>query len=202
MYPKLHDDERSDLHKMNFMLDKQKVLREKLAHYKKIKSKWAVASRVLKITGISVSCILGGASILTIAPFSIPIAAAILSGLSLGNVAVSNLLVEGFTNKRLRYLRLKCDHVKNYLNKMETLFMKCREGDEQISPDEFEQFMRLFKEYENGMNVKSEIKSKDLKKAQKMAKKEIRQQRLNILYNNVLQEQQQQQQQQQQLKLT
>ena len=83
------------------MLDKQKVLREKLAHYKKIKSKWTIANTVLKITGISVSCILGGASILTIAPFSIPIAAAILSGLALGNVAVNNLFVEGFKSRCL-----------------------------------------------------------------------------------------------------
>ena len=94
IYPKLHDD------KMNFMLDKQKALREKLAHYKKIKSKWSLANGVLKSTGISLSCILGGASILTI---SIPIAAAVLGGISLGNTAVTNLLVEGFSNKCLQY---------------------------------------------------------------------------------------------------
>ena len=33
VYPKLPND------KMNFMMDKQKALREKLAHYKKIKNK-------------------------------------------------------------------------------------------------------------------------------------------------------------------
>ena len=108
---------------------------------------------------------------------------AILSGLSLGNVAVGNLLVEGFTNRRLRYLRQKCDHVKSYLNKMEALFMN--------SPDEFEQFMRLIKDFEIGMNVKSEIKSKDLRKVQKMTKKELHQQRLNQLYKKMLQEFQQ-----------
>ena len=100
-YPKLYDG------KMNFMLDKQKVMRKKPAHYKKIKSKWSLVNTVLKITDISVSCILGGASILTIASFSIPIAAAILSGLSLGNIAVGNLPVEGFTNKHLRNLKQK-----------------------------------------------------------------------------------------------
>ena len=95
IYPKLHDG------KMNFMLDKQKALKEKPVHYKMIKSKWSLANTVLKITGISVSSILGGALILTIAPFRIPIAAAILSGLSLGNVVVGNLLVEGFSNRCL-----------------------------------------------------------------------------------------------------
>ena len=130
------------------MLDKQKALREKLAHYIKIKSKWSFANTVLKITGISVPCILDGASILTIAPFSVPIVVAILSGLSLGNVAVGYLLVEGFTNRHLRYLRQKYDHVKSYLNKMETLFIKCME-DSQISP-KFELFQMLLKEFENG----------------------------------------------------
>ena len=67
VYPKLHDD------KMNFMMDKQKASRGKLAHYKKIKNKWSCANTALKITGISLSCILCGASILTITPFSIPI---------------------------------------------------------------------------------------------------------------------------------
>ena len=46
VYPILPDD------KMNFMMDKQKALREKLAHYKKIKNKWSCANTALKITGI------------------------------------------------------------------------------------------------------------------------------------------------------
>ena len=126
VYPILPDD------KMNFMMDKQKALREKLAHYKKIKKKWSCANTALKITGISLSSILCGASILTMTPFSIPIAAAILGGISLGNTAVTNLLTERFTSKRKKYFRQKCDHIKDYLNKMETLFIKCKE-DGQIS---------------------------------------------------------------------
>ena len=71
---------------------------------------------------------------------------------------------------------------------METLFIKCKE-DGQISPGEFEQFQKLLKEYESAMiNTKSEIKSKDVKKVEKMAKKELRQQRLNQLYEKTLQE--------------
>ena len=182
VYPKLLDD------KMNFMMDKQKALREKLAHYKKIKKKWSCVNTALKITGISLSCILCGASILTMTPFSIPIAAAILGGISLGNTAMTNLLTERFTSKRKKYFRQKCDHIKDYLNKMGTLFIKCKE-DGQISPEEFEQFQKLLKEYESAMiNTKSEIKSKDVKKVEKMAKKELRQQRLNQLFEKTLQE--------------
>ena len=71
---------------------------------------------------------------------------------------------------------------------METLFIKCKE-DGQISLEEFEQFQKLLKEYESAMiNTKSEIKSKDVKKVEKMAKKELRQQRLNQLYEKTLQE--------------
>jgi hypothetical protein len=190
LYPKLQDEERNDLHKVNYMLDKQKLLKEKLAHYKKIKGKWSVANTVLKVAGISVTCILGGASILTVTPLAIPLAAVILSGVSLGNMSVSNLLVEGFTSRRKRYFKRKCDHVRAYLNKMETFFIKCKE-DGQITPNEFDQFQKLLNDFENESSLKSEIKSKDVRKVEKMAQKEIRQQRLNMLYNSVLQEQQQ-----------
>ena len=56
---------------------------------------------------------------------------------------------------------------------MEALFIKCKE-DGQISPGEFEHFQKLLKENESGMiNTKSEIKSKDVKKVENMAKKGI-----------------------------
>ena len=181
LYPKLNED------KVNFMLDKQKLLKEKLAHYEKVKGKWTIANTVLKVAGISVTCILGGASILTVSPFSIPLAAVILSGVSLGNMTVSNLLVEGFTSKRKRYFKQKRDHVRDYLNKMETLFLKCKE-DGQISPNEFEQFQKLFKDFENDVSIKTAIKSKDVKKIERMTKKEIRQQQLNVLLDKTIQE--------------
>ena len=78
-----------ETYKMNFMMDKQETLKEKLIHYEKIKGKWSLANTVLKKVGISVSCILGGASILTTGPLSIPIAAAILGGISLGEYSSS-----------------------------------------------------------------------------------------------------------------
>ena len=126
---------------------------------------------VLKITVISVSCILGGASILTIRPFGIPIAAAILGGISLGKTAVTNLLVEGFTSKHKKYFQQKCDHIKDYLNNMETLFIRCKE-DRQIFPDEFELFQKLLKDFENKSSLKTAIiKSKDIKKVQEYQQK-------------------------------
>ena len=80
LYPTLQDQGPAygETYKKNFMMDKQKTWGKKLTHYKKIDKKWSLANTVLKMTGISVSCILGGASILTIGPFSIPIAIAIL----------------------------------------------------------------------------------------------------------------------------
>ena len=77
LYPTLQSTEGSQV---NYMLDNIKRLREKHAHYKKVKDNWSVTNTVLKITGISVSCVLAGASILTVAPFSVPIVAAILGG--------------------------------------------------------------------------------------------------------------------------
>ena len=71
---------------------------------------------------------------------------------------------------------------------MELLFIKCKE-DGQISPEEFDLFQKLLKEYENGPSIKKGLKSKDIKKAEKRTKKEIHQQQTNVLYNNVLQEQ-------------
>ena len=96
----------------NFMEDKVKLLQKDLAHYKKIKSKRSVANTVLKVTGISVSCVLAGITILTAGPLSVPIAAGILSGVSLGNATVTNLLVEGFTSKCKKYFQQKCSTLR------------------------------------------------------------------------------------------
>ena len=66
---------------------------------------------------------------------------------------------------------------------METLFIKCKE-DKQISPDEFELFQKLLKDFENHKNLKTAIKMKDIKKVRKQAKKEIREQQMNMLLKN------------------
>ena len=49
------------------------------------------------------SCILDGASILTIGSFSMSIVAAILGDISLGNTAVTNLLIKGYSSKCKKY---------------------------------------------------------------------------------------------------
>ena len=77
------------------------------------------------------------------------------------------------------------------MNNLEILLLKIKDG--QVTPTEFKLFQGLLKEYESGMiNSKSEIKSKDVKKVEKTAKKELCQQRLNQLYEKTLQEFQQQ----------
>ena len=187
LYPKLNDE---NLYKVKFMLDKQKHLREKLTHYQKVKNKWSAANTVLKATGITVSCLLAGASIIATAPFSLPIVAAILSSISLGNATLTSLAVEGYTSKRLKYFRLKCDHVKACLDKMELLVMKTQE-DGVITTDEFNSFQKLLKDFEKESAIKGELKSKDVRKVEKLAKKQIRQQQVNTLLQKTVQEYQQ-----------
>ena len=71
---------------------------------------------------------------------------------------------------------------------METLLSNVRRMDRFLLKN-LSSFKKLHKEYENAMiNTKSEIKSKDVKKVEKMAKKELRQQRMNQLYEKTLQE--------------
>ena len=186
IYPQLNDD-----YKVNFILDQQKLLKEKLDRYKKIKNKWTFANTTLKVCGIAVSCTLAGASILTVAPFAIPVAAAILGGISLANASISTLAVEGFTSKRKRYFRRKGDRVKEYLNKLELLFVKCKE-DGQISPAEFEQVQKLMRDFENNASANQVgIKKKEINKLERQVKKDLKKQRLDQLYNTILQEQQQ-----------
>ena len=181
IYPNLHD-------KKKIMLDKQKVLKEKLAHYKKIKNKWAQANTALKSVVLSITCLLGGAAILTVTPFAFPIVAAILGGLSIGNQACGHLVVEGFTSKRKKYFQQKCDHVNDYLNKMETLFIKCTE-DGVVTLEEFEQYQKLVRDFET--NLTSEFKPKEIKKVEKQVKKDLHEQKTNILYTTLLKQQQQ-----------
>ena len=190
IYPKLQSNDSESRGMLNFMEDKVKQVQKDLARYKKIKNKWSVANTVLKGTGISVSCVLAGASILTVAPFSLPIAAAILGGVSIVNISLSNLLVEGFTSKRKRYFREKCDYIKSYLDKMEVLLLKIRE-DGRVTPTEFKLFQELLKEYESETKLKSAIKSKDLKKIEAKAKKQIREHQKNMLLHETIQKYQQ-----------
>ena len=82
---------------------------------------------------------------------------------------MTNLLVEGFTSMCKKFFQQKSDHVKDYLNKRETLFIKCKE-DGQISPDEFELFQKLLKDFENEaglMMAKSQRTLKRFKDEQK-----------------------------------
>ncbi len=105
IYPKLNED------KAKFMLDKQKVMREKLTHYKKIKKKWSVANTVLKSVVLSITCLLGGAAILTVTPFALPIVAAILGGVSIGNQTLGHLVIEGYTSKQIKKFQHRCEHI-------------------------------------------------------------------------------------------
>ena len=155
VYPKLPDS--------THMEDKSEHLKKELAHYKKIKSKWTVANTKLRICDILVTGLLAGASV-AVASLSIPIASFILAGDSIASITFTESMIEGFTGKRKRYFRQKCDYIKGYVNKLEILLLKIKE-DGQVTPTEFKLFKGLLKEYESGkMNSKSEIKSKDVKK--------------------------------------
>ena len=68
---------------------------------------------------------------------SIPTVIIVLVCVSLGNTTLTNLLGELFTSKRKKHFRLKGEHAKDHLNKMEILLVKCKE-DKQIIPAEFE----------------------------------------------------------------
>ena len=82
--------------------------------------------------------------------------------MSLGNISLSNLLIEGFTSKRKRYFRLKCDRINDLLNKLEILFIKSKE-DGRVSHDEFNMFQKLLRDYENEIHMSVGVKSKDIK---------------------------------------
>ena len=190
LYPKLQSSDSESRGMLNFMEDKVKQVQKDLARYKKIKNKWSVANTVLKGTGISVSCVLAGASILTVAPFSLPIAAAILGGVSIVNISLSNLLIEGFTSKRKRYFREKCDYIMSYLDKMKVLLLKIKQ-DGQVTPTEFKLFQELLMEYESETSLKTAIKPKDFKKIEAKAKKQVREQQKNMLLHETIQKFQQ-----------
>ena len=185
LYPKLNDGGM-----LNFMEDKVKLLQKDLTHYKKIKNKWSVANTRLRICGISLTSLLAAAVAAT-APLSVPIAVPIvLAGVSWFNITFTELMIKSFTGKRKRYFREKCDYIKSYLDKMEVLLLKIKE-DGQVTPTEFKLFQELLKEYESETRLKSAIKSKDLKKIEAKAKKQVREQQKNILLHETIQKLQQ-----------
>ena len=83
---------------------------------------------------------------------------------------MTNLLVEDFTFKHKKHTQQKYDHTEKYLNKIDILFVKCKE-DGQISPDEFELSQKLLMDLENETCLKMTIKLKDIKKVQRRAKR-------------------------------
>ena len=82
--------------------------------------------------------------------------------------------------------REKCDYIKSYLDKMEVLLLKSKE-DGQVTPTEFKLFQKLLKEFESKASFQAGIKSKDFKKIQKKAKKEVREQQKNMLLHETIQ---------------
>ena len=129
--------------------------------------------------------LLAGASV-TVASLSIPIASFVLAGVSIASITFTKSIIEGFTGKRKKYFRQKCDYIKGYVNKLEIL-LKIKE-DGQVTPTELKLFQGLLKEYESGMiNSKSKIKTKEIKRSRKWQKK-FHQQHLNQLYEKMLQE--------------
>ena len=159
IYPKIHADGQAlgpgpavQSDKINFMLDKQKTLREKLTHYKKIKRRWGHGNTGLKITGYTLTAILSGLAILAGA-FWISFSRYLRRLINikwwwvlLHQSKVTLLNVKNIINKSMIIS-------KSYLDKMEVLFIKCKK-DGQIFPQEFELFHRLLKEYENGSKHK------------------------------------------------
>ena len=185
LYPELNYDGM-----LNFIEDKVKQVQKDLTHYKKIKSKWSVANTMLRTCGISLASLLAAATAAT-APLSVPIAIPIIwAGVSGAIITFTELMIRSFTGKCKRYFRDKCDYIKSYLDKMEVLLLKSKE-DGQVTPTEFKLFQELLKEYESETRSKLAIKSKDLKKIQKKAKKQVREQQKNILLHETIQKFQQ-----------
>ena len=166
VYPKLATDN----DKVSHMQDKKKQLKDKLDHYRKLKRRWSKWNTGLTSAGIVVSVLLAGASILTITPFSLPLAAAILGGCGIGNAVLTNSAIQGYTQPRKKKYQQKCEHINKYLNKMDVFFVKCME-DKEISVEEFEMFQKLWQEYENTATVSSP--DRKIQKIDKKAKKDF-----------------------------
>ena len=174
------------------MIKQRSALEKDLSHYKKCRTYWGRFDSTVKVVGtVTTFSTAISASVLALvaAPYLIP---GILSGVSVINTTLSEVIIVGLTSKKKRLFRDKCLLIQGYLDKMYVYMERCK-GDNVISIDEIEGFHKLMEEYLSEMNhlKMSASDSKYIrieKEAQRMAQQELKKELLQKYKERAIQD--------------
>ena len=159
------------------MLNKKQELEKDLRHYKKVRSHWTRLDSTIKIIGTvaAVSASLGATvtTMITGVPILIP---AILAGIAALDGALTEIVVVGWTSRKKKIFREKCELIQSYIDKLYIYTEKCKQ-DNIITIEEIENFHKLIDEYNNTIRAKrlgvKDRKEYDYEKLEKQAHREV-----------------------------
>ena len=132
-----------------YMVLKKIELEKMLSHITKVKNRWAKADVTIKIIGTSIVFISSTlAAIFSAGVLVSPIIISVLSSIAAIKTALTEGVMIGFTTKKKKIYRKKCNIIKEYINKLFLFSEKARE-DRIITIEELTIFNRLVTSFEN-----------------------------------------------------
>src|SRR5829696_5299724 len=162
--------------RVNEMMNKKKELEKELRHYVKVRKHWTRLDSCIKIIGTfaAVTASLGATVTATISgvPFIVP---AILAGIAAVDGALTEIVVVGWTSRKKKIFRERCELIQSYMDKMYIYTEKCKQ-DGIISIEELEGNRKLIEEYNNAIRVEKSIKNRkeyDYEKMEREVHREV-----------------------------
>ena len=128
--------------RIQFMLEKQSTLENKISHYEKIKSRWIKARRIVYINGIGITFLLSLSCGIVSLLFPPMLLVSILSTSTIVSTSVFATLEKALFSKKEKLFREKIKKNKEVLDRLYYYFEKCRE-DNIISLEELEEFKKI-----------------------------------------------------------
>jgi len=149
------------------MIEKIDQMKQTLEHYDKVKKKWTVADSSIQIIGLTLAAATAiTASVLSAGAFAPPIVAGVLSGVAALKTILTESISIGFTSRKKKIYRERCELVRDYINKLFVFSEMCKE-DKIITIDELNSFMNILKEFREkllGINLNNNGKDNGLEK--------------------------------------
>ena len=158
IYPQLEDDINKNINvqRAQKLLILLQVKQDKLNHYEKIFKRWRKLHKIIRITNLTLTTLIGTTlttlAVITTQGIIIP---ALVFGILGGYGTLETTIMEGMNiglikKKKERY-KNKIDIIKDGVNKMYFYYEKARE-DGEITVDEIEGFNKLMKDLDEKLN--------------------------------------------------
>ena len=146
------------------MMNKKIELEKELKHYKKVRLHWTRLDSTIKIVGTVATVITAVGASVTASIVGVPIVIpGILAGISAVNAGLSEIVIVGWTSKKKKIFRERCELIQSYMDKMYIYTEKCKQ-DGIITIEELKSFHKLIDEYNSAVKAMKLGKQYDAEK--------------------------------------